>query len=133
MKKLNEEEFYDRLAALAKAKKIFMPHLTTNVTIAFEMYQELLAEGERAILLGHGDKTKKILDFYERPKCPDCGENLFLRLIYIPKGKSNRQGYKTCWECVEGPEDCVYEEYSGKTLNQWMRELERKPIEEGRE
>lgn len=132
MKKLTKEEFFDRVEAVVRAKEIFIPHLTKNISIAFELYQEVLAERERKLQLAEErQKYYSVLSEYKRPECPKCGTPLFLRLIGEPKGPKNVHGYRTCWICTDGPKDCVYEKYSGKTLREWMRELEKKPEERG--
>lgn len=127
MKKISFEEFHDRVNAIVRARKIFIPHLTKNIGIAFEIYQEVLAEKEREIFLttmSGGRAPMTFLDAYERPKCPKCGEDLYLRLIKEPKGKRNQRGWNTCWECI-GP-NCFYEKYSRRTLKRWMKKLRRK-------
>jgi len=128
MKRISLNEFRDRTETLIRARKIFIPNITKNITVAFELYQEVLAEQERVRFLSTvtgGKVSMTWLDQYERPKCPECGKDLYLRLINKPKGSSNAHGYKTCWECVE--ENCLYEKYSAKTINDWVTELRRKP------
>lgn len=127
MKRLTQKEFFERTEALMKARKIFIPHITKNITIAFELYQELLAEQERSIFLStinEGRVERTWLDAFKRPKCPRCREGLRLRVIDEPKGPRNRRGWKTCWECP-GPM-CIYEGYSKKNLNEWLKRLKKK-------
>lgn len=126
MKRISFEEFRDRTEAVAKARKISIPHLTKNITIAFEIYQEIFAEQERDRFLTTatgGRAAMTWLDQYERPSCPLCKEFLYLRIIRDLKGLSNQRGWKTCWECL-GP-NCAYEEYSEKTVEEWVRQLRR--------
>ena len=127
MKKLSEEEFSDRAKIVARARKIFLPHLTKNISIAFELYQEVLAEQERIRFLttvNGGRISLTWLDQYERLVCPLCDEPLYLRIIREPKGVSNQKGWKTCWECL-GP-TCAYEEYSEKSVEDWIKQLKRR-------
>lgn len=126
MKRLNFEEFKDRTGAVMRAQRIFTPHFTKNITTAFKIYQEVLADRDREIFINRmrDFELPSPLDEYERPKCPECGGNLFLRLIGVPKGSRNRKGWKSCWECING--ECVYEAYSKKDLFQWMKRLRRK-------
>lgn len=127
MKRISFDEFKDRTEAIAKARKIFTPHFTKNITIAFELYQEVLAEQERKRFLTTvtgGKAPMTWLDQYERPRCPSCGEELYLRIIGESKGTTNQRGWKTCWECL-GP-NCTHEEYSKKSVNEWVKRLKRR-------
>lgn len=126
MKRISFEEFRDRTETIARARKIFIPHVTKNVSVAFELYQEVLAEQERVRFLSTvtgGKISMSWLDQYERPKCPECQEPLYLRVITIVKGPGNWEGWKTCWECIGS--SCIYEEYSRKSIGEWMRELKK--------
>jgi len=127
MNKLNFEEFKDRIEALERARKIFIGSgITNNITTAFKIYQEVLAEKERREVLStkeDGNRSRSPFDIYERPKCSQCGMEMGLRVINIPQGVKNVNGYKTCWECY----NCAHEEYSYKTIEGWMKELNVKP------
>lgn len=127
MKRISYDEFRDRTKAIAKARKIFIPHFTKNITIAFGLYQEVLAEQEQDRFLTTvtgGRVPMTWLDQYERPRCSFCKEPLYLRIINIPKGNQNQRGWKTCWECL-GP-NCTHEEYSKKSVNEWVKRLKRR-------
>lgn len=122
MKNLTEKEFYDRTLTVARAQKIFIDSgITKNITDAFKLYQEILAEQEREIFITsmNGGKLPSALDKYIRPKCSQCGKDMGLRIVNEPKGYRNINGYKTCWECY----NCAHEEYSYKTIDEWMKEL----------
>ena len=122
MKKLTEQEFQDRTQAVARANKIFIESgITTNITDAFRLYQGVLAEQEREIFItsSTGGRLPAELDKYTRPKCSQCASDMGLRIINEPQGYRNVNGYKTCWECF----DCAHEEYSYKTIEEWMKEL----------
>lgn len=122
MKELVEQEFYDRIQAVTHAQKIFIESgLTKNITEAFRLYQEVLAETKREIFITSsiGGRLPAELDKYVRPKCSQCGSDMGLRIIKEPKGYKNINGYKTCWECF----DCAHEEYSYKTVEDWIKEL----------
>lgn len=127
MKKMTKEEFLDRVTTVAWARKIFIPHVTRNVSIAFELYQEVLAEKERIIKLSKV-RTRDFgpLGTKQRPLCPKCGNELFLRIIDTPQGKQNVFGWRTCWVCEMA--ECYHEDFSTKTLEDWLEEL--KPKEE---
>lgn len=140
MKKLNSKEFQDRIEAAARARKIFIPHLTKSISVAFEFYQEVLAERERLHRLNSrmAKRMPTVFDSYERPKCPECGAELKLRTI-MRRGKcprtgeriqreSNRFGWNTCWACLEG--DCTYEQYSRREWKDWLITLPKKKEEE---
>lgn len=140
MKKLDIKEFQDRIEAAARARKIFTPHLTKSISVAFELYQEILAEQDRLDRLNSrmARRIPTIFDKYERPKCPKCGADLKLRTIMrrgkcprtgerIPR-ESNKFGWRTCWECRKG--DCTYEEYSRREWKDWLITLTPKKEEE---
>lgn len=85
MKKLTREEFQDRLEAINRARKIFIETgLTKNISHAFEVYQEMLAEAERKITLTKelaDGRIGAMFDEYERPECPECGSWMYLRVV----------------------------------------------------
>lgn len=138
MKKLTFEEFQDRIAAVNEAQKIFIDTgITNNITIAFEMYQRILATKERPLVLdskvqeAHGgpqtDQPPQVtisLDIeLEKPTCPDCGDTLNLRAA---KPDELSEGYRSCWYCTK----CKYEGLSEKSPMRWIRELPEKGAEE---
>lgn len=127
MECLKQREFQDRVEAVARARKIFIPHITKNISIAFQLYQEILAKQERKLTLTTkegGRRPRTWLDQYERPKCPKCGEELYLRIVKEPKGRGNQKGWKSCWECLGLT--CFYEEYSKKPIKRLIKKLRRK-------
>jgi hypothetical protein len=119
MKKLTYKEFAKRTEEISKARKIFIPHITDNISIAFELYQEILAEEEMQVSIPTsvgGNKSLSPIDDYERPKCPECQTELGLKINAIDiDGKV----WPTAWACPS----CLAEYYSEKTVNQWMEEL----------
>lgn len=137
MKKLTREEFVDRMQALADAKGIFIDSgITKNITIAFQFYQDLLAEKERPLQLD--SKKDQVSDVMaetpssitismdvelERPQCPDCGEFLHLRQATEDEEK---EGFRSAWICKK----CRYEGLSDKSPMRWIRELPEKGAEE---
>lgn len=125
MKRLTRQEFIERSMAITRAKKIFMPDITKNLTTAFEIYQDLLAEQDRKIFLSSrtGYPYAGRLSMFALPRCPDCDDTLFLRPVTTPKGKANRHGYRSCWEC----RFCGYEDYSTKEIGEWLSELKLEP------
>jgi len=125
MKKLTVEEFQDRAQAILRARKIFISSgVTKNISVAFELYQEMLAEQERVLRLTHErNRDYGILANLQRPICPDCGKELGLRLINTPKGNANIHGYNSSWACDD---ECCHEEFSTNTLQDWLKELKQK-------
>jgi hypothetical protein len=119
MKKLTFKEFAERTEHIAKALKIFTPHFTKNITIAFEMYKQILAEEEVQVFVSTyqgGNRQMTPLDDYERPKCPEC--NIDLRMRLGPFDHTGKQ-WQSSWFC----EKCNAEFYSEKTPQEWMEEL----------
>jgi len=128
MRKLTKEEFQERAEAIVRARKIFIPHFTKNISIAFEIYNKMLAEQEyKQKLTNERLRDYNILAELQRPLCPECGKELGLRVINIPRSTQNRNGYRSCWVC-EG-ETCIHEEYSIKTLQDWLETLDKKEEE----
>jgi len=118
MKRLDQQTFTDRIEALARARRIFTPHLTLNITLAFEIYQEVLAEHQRQIqvsTLTAGHTAPSLLDQLGRLNCFKCETPMALRIL--SNGK-----YKTQWECPR----CGNKRRSKKTLNEWLDYLTRR-------
>ena len=125
MKKLTVEEFQDRAQAILRAREIFISSgVTKNISVAFEIYQGMLAEKERVLKLTYErNRDYGILANLQRPICPDCGKELGLRLINTPKGNANVNGYNSSWACDDS---CCHEEFSTNTLQDWLKELKQK-------
>lgn len=121
MKKLTFEEFNKRTQEVLKAQKIF-GEFTSNISTAFAMYQEILAEEQIAVFISTaegGSRAMSYIDDYERPKCPECDIDLRLRLNPID---ADGKPWNTAWVCVQ----CQAEFYSEKTVPEWMAELKKK-------
>lgn len=115
MKTLDKEEFADRMQAVIRARKIFIPHITKSINIAFDIYQEILADRERKLTLEHERKEQYNLANQVNPLiCPKCETPLMLRAV------AKHETFKSCWYCNP---DCNYEQYSPKTLADWVNEL----------
>jgi len=124
MKDLTEEDFRDRTQAVLRAEKIFVGgRITKNLSVAFKIYQEVLAERERQLILNTiawGRRGPTFVDFnYERPVCPDCKSKLYIRVIDIPQGPANVFGWKTQLIC----DKCLHEQYSTKSVQKALDEL----------
>lgn len=133
MHELGREEFADRIGALMRAHKIFVPHIAKSINVAFKIYQAVLAERERELFLStmhrRGQNPARILRAYRFPDCPKCGARLLIRNVPgDPGSKENQRGYHTCWYCLK--DDCIYEKYSQRTVHQWMKHLKRKTVKE---
>ena len=124
MKKMNYEEFQKRVTEVNKAAKIFAP-LTNNISDAFKIYQEVLAEEQMEVFVSTavmGKQAMTPMDDFERPKCPECQNELRLKL-----GAKDQDGkdWNSSWVCTQ----CLAEFYSEKTAEEWMNELRRKDVE----
>jgi hypothetical protein len=119
MKKLTFNEFQNRIEEVAKASKIFIPHITDNISIAFELYQKILAEEAMPVMISTqeaGGQSMTPMDDYERPKCPECDTDMRLKIFAVdPEGKE----WPTAWACT----NCLAEFYSEKTEREWRGEL----------
>ena len=124
MKDLTEEEFKDRTMAILRARKIFIKSgITDNITLAFELYQQVCAEREREIFLSprYGGKVPTFMDKYSRPKCPDCNMDMMFRVI-----PENDEGIKTHLVCSSDICDTVLN--SENDLNWWIEKLKIKDM-----
>ena len=88
-----------------------------NISKALELYLKNDAKEQIPLIITNKTKPKNIADLIGRPDCPDCNQKMMLRIIKTPQGKANLKGWRTCWECLF----CGYEEYSVKTIQEWMK------------
>jgi len=119
MKKLTREEFQDRLNAICRARKIFIESgLTNNISVAFEIYQELLAEQERKVRITKelaDGRIGTMFDDYERVECPECGAVMMFRTV------SGDERFHSQLVCSNPECDAAF--FSEKNLEQWRKEL----------
>lgn len=117
MNKLTRDEFIDRTRAVLRAKNIFIDSgVTNNISVAFELYQKILADREREIELNTiaaGSRNRTIMDKYERPLCPVC--NNPMRFRRVPE---NTEGIKIQLICENPKCDTVLD--SDKDIQWWM-------------
>ena len=116
---MNFEEFQKRILEVNKASKIFAP-LTNNISKAFELYQEVLAEEKMEIFVSvavMGNRPLTPMDDFERPLCPDCNSPMRFRII--PPNDENVNTQLVCENC-----DLVLD--SEKTMQEWFNLLEKK-------
>jgi hypothetical protein len=119
MKSINYEEFVKRTQEITKARKIFVPHITKNISIAFELYQGILADEKRDVFISTaigGNEPQTPMHDYERPRCPEDDKALYLKIMVPDK---NGKIWNTAWYCKE----CGSEFYSDKEAEDWIREL----------
>lgn len=126
MNKLTKEEFIDRTKAFMRARKIFINSgVTKNISIAFELYQQVLADRERdwqIVTAKAGNRPRTIMDGYERPLCPKCGEEMRLRPV-----PDNDENVKTQLFCSNAKCDTVLD--SDKDIQWWFDNLQKKETE----
>ncbi len=119
MKKLSKEEFNDRINAIQRAQRIFIDSgLTKNISIAFEIYQEVFAERERELVIGtkfNGRHAPLMMDKYERPRC-ECGFEMFFRGV-----SPNDEGIKAQLVCMNPKCDIVLN--SDNDIEWWKSNL----------
>lgn len=115
------DDFLYREDVISKARLRYIPSHTMNITVAVQLYLINDSAGNRQIPLQVTAVTrpKNWVDKLGRPDCPVCGKSLLLRAIYTPRGRSNREGYQTCWECL----GCGHERYSHKSISDRLREI----------
>lgn len=119
MRTMNFNEFQKRITEVNKAYRIFSP-LTNNMTEAFRLYQEVLAEERMEIFVSTavmGNKPMTPMDEFERPLCPDCQSPMRFRVL-----QPNDEGVNTQLVC----EECDLVLDSEKTIQEWYQMLEKK-------
>jgi len=125
MKKLSEVEFKERTEEILKAKKIFVPHVTSNITIAFEIYQRLLADKPMDVQITSkrevSDKANVVGE-----KCPECGTLMYLS--YVARD-SEGKNWPSSWKCPK----CLAEYYSEKPVEDWLDEIRTQQIKQIKE
>ena len=116
MKKLDYSDFSKRIEEVAKARKIFIKSgITKNITIAFELYQAVLAEEQMDVTI---TKPQVPFEDIERPLCGECDKEL--QLDPRPRRIDNKL-YASTWTCA----NCGMEYYTEKTAEQWYAELKK--------
>ena len=121
MNRLTEKEFYDRVEAIARARRIFINLTDGNITDAFTLYQEVLADQDREVIittLTSGNRPPAAFDKFDRPKCPECGADLMFRPL-----NENPEGYKVMLSCSNPTCNTVL--YSENDILWWAEELKR--------
>ena len=99
MKKLGYAEFQKRVNEVNKAFRIFSP-LTNNMTEAFRLYLEVLAEEQYDLFISaetYGNRSMTPIDDYERPLCPDCQSPMRFRMV--PPNDENVNTQLVCGNC----------------------------------
>jgi hypothetical protein len=123
MKELTKEEFYDRSMAFLRSRKIFIDSGVTNrLEIAFGLYQTVCAERERELFLTSqmANRPPRLMDRYERPKCPECGHDMDFIIVPI-----NEEGIKVQLSCSNKELKCDVLN-SDKDMDWWRQQLRRK-------
>ena len=114
MKNLDWKEFQKRTNEVIKARKIFIKSgITNNITVAFQLYQDLLAKEQMAVMIS---KINTPFGNIERPLCDACDSEM--QLNPMPK-KVGDKIYPSTWVCPK----CKIEEYTEKTPQEWYEEL----------
>ena len=117
MKKLTHKEFEERVRAINKARGIFIKSgLTKNISIAFELYQEILSDEQRDITVS--GKPPTLLDGI-RPECERCGESMGLGPINTVPGNQVEGIWKSHWYC----ESCDESIFNKETVQEIFRSV----------
>jgi predicted RNA-binding Zn-ribbon protein involved in translation (DUF1610 family) len=127
MKQLTKEEFHDRVEAVQRARHIFSNLTEGNINKSFQAYQDIFAERERAIFLSTtvlGHRMRTVMDKYNRPKCPECGQDMMFRVL-----TENKEGIKVQLVCQNAGCDTVLN--STESLEWWQEQLRIKNESEG--
>jgi hypothetical protein len=107
---------------IAAARKKYIPFQTNNVSKALELYLKNDTKEQIFLTINRKTRLKNIADLIGRPDCPECEQEMMLRIINAPQGKQNLKGWETCWECL----NCGHEQYSTKTIQELIKESKNK-------
>lgn len=120
MKDLSRTDFMERMEAVANAQEIFIKSGVTNsIDLAWELYRDVLAvkDFQRLINSNNGKNyNENPFDKYPRPKCPECGNDLYFRFVM-----ENPQGIVSQLVCAGDQCDTVLN--SDMTKEQWLEAL----------
>jgi len=120
MNVLTEKEFIERVEAIQRARRIFIETgLTKNISDAFEVYQEVLAETVRVRKVNKkqlGPLGRGLFEDSRRPICPACGAVCYFRRV--PK---NKKGILTQLVCSRA--NCQTVVNSNLDLQGWQSAL----------
>lgn len=118
MKKLTSHEFHKRLEVINRALELYGEAAGGNINKALEMLNEpdfeIIIPAERMEGL-----TGSEWDDYDRPLCPDCGEEMFFRVC-----PPNDEGIKT--QLLHQPGGCKTVLSFELTLDDWREVLKKK-------
>ena len=122
MKRLTQEEFtahLEREAAVMRSRGIFIASgITNNISVAFELYQSILAETERplAISMSYEKTSLSVFDTLPRVPCPVCDAPMYIRTV-----PPNDEGIITQLVCSS--ELCQEVLDTEQTVEQWVEIL----------
>ena len=89
IKRISRDRFIEDTTAILDARRIFIDsNVTKNITVAYELYQEVLAEKEIELKTQNSKLRTSIL-------CPECGSNNVVRKR--PCGRF--EGHEFCKDC----------------------------------
>lgn len=114
-----------RSICIARARSLYIPRVTLNLSVALSLYlnSDNFTGDPVPLRISGIDKPRIWIDDIDHPDCPVCSNVLLLRSVYTPIGRSNINGWKTCWECLS----CGYERYSLKSIQDRLNTLYSKP------
>ena len=89
IKRISRDRFIEDTTAILDARRIFIDsNVTKNITVAYELYQKVLAEKEIELKTQNSKLRTSIL-------CPECGSNNVVRKR--PCGRF--EGHEFCKDC----------------------------------
>lgn len=106
--------------AIQRARRIFIESgLTDNITTAFQIYQEILAERDRELTITREMAPEEYGGFVIREDdlfdCPNCGDKMYIRFFTNPgEGEAKSQVV-----CRNDKCDTIYD--SDKTASEWIQ------------
>ena len=68
-------------------------------------------------------KTEEVFAKWQEKtkKCPKCNSSLLLSRVNAPKGRGNKEGWRSLWSCPN--EKCLFEEYSKEFTDKIYTEI----------
>lgn len=131
MKKIPFNEFVRRTEEISKARKIFMPNITNNITEAFALYQEILADDDSKmpVTVSRSDgyiQKPTLAQLSEKlgMACSECNSQMVLK-----EKVSDMDGviWSSAWFCNQ----CFAMYYSEKTVQEWLDTIPKNVMRKG--
>ena len=135
MKKTNEDldrrlavfkratlEDFSTLSSFLKSEEISTKELKGYLEWKTNQIAENKAKFERLESERMKEAKEQFAEWQRRvKKCPKCDSPLILSRVSTPRGKGNKEGWRSLWSCPS--ENCLFEEYSKEFVDKIYTEI----------